>query len=94
MEMIEKEKVLALICKHRLYPADNAEECYLNDVLTEIITRIEQMQPVTAHWIDKTNWTGMLGYKQCQCSNCESVKSGKGSLYCERCGAKMTAYVE
>ena len=72
-------------------------------LLLQMFTEIMQLpraeiQPVpaeiTAHWIDKTDWTGMLGYKQCQCSNCEFVKSGKGSLYCERCGAKMTAYVE
>ena len=94
MELIEKEKVLGLIRKHRLYPADNADDAYLNEVLTTIIYQVEQMQPTTAHWIDKTDWTGMLGYKQCQCSSCEFVKSGRGTAYCERCGAKMTAYAE
>lgn len=94
MEYISKEQVIDLLHKHRLYPADNAEDAYLNEVLTTIIYQVEQMQPTTAHWIDKTDWTGTLGYKQCQCSNCEFIKSGKGSLYCERCGAKMTAYAE
>lgn len=97
MKLIEKEKVLDLIRKHRLYPADNADDAYLNEVLTTIIYQIEQLQPTTAHWVDKTDWTSTLGYCQYQCSNCGftkggrpfSRKDGKGSKYCEECGATM-----
>lgn len=75
------------------------ERQLLLQMFTEImqLPRVE-IQPVpteaTAHWLDKTDWTGIFGYKQCQCSSCEFVKSGRGTAYCERCGAKMTVYAE
>ena len=97
MELIEKEQVIELLRKHRLYPADNADDAYLNGILANIEYQVEQMQPTTAHWIDKTDWTGMLGYCQYQCSNCGFTKGskpfsrcdGKGSKVCEECGAVM-----
>ena len=97
MELIGKEKVLTLIHEHMLCPNDDVDTLYLNGILANIAYQVEQLQPTTAHWIDKTDWTGTLGYCQYQCSNCGFTKGskpfsrgdGKGSKFCEECGAVM-----
>lgn len=97
MDLIEKEKVIKLLSEYRTFMPQTDEECLINRLLNDIaieVNNIEPISPTIAHWVDKTDWTGILGYKQCQCSNCEFVKSGRGTAYCERCGAKMTAYAE
>ena len=48
-------------------------------------------------WIERTDWIGIIGQNTAKCSRCGFEKlgkpftrgDGKGSKYCEECGAKM-----
>lgn len=69
-------------------------EC-LEDLADEIDIAVSPVKH--GRWIDKTTWFGSIGKCCYECSECgyqipykpQSRGDGKGSKYCDECGARM-----
>lgn len=74
-----------------------------NQALLDVIKLVESIHTDTkqAEWIDNTEWIGAFGMCKYTCSACGFIKNekpfsagnGKGSKYCEECGAKMSTKI-
>lgn len=69
-----------------------------SDGLIFLINRLPTIDPVKhGKWIDKSEWHGTWGVCRYECSCCGytiprkpfSRGDGKGSKYCDECGARM-----
>lgn len=73
-----------------------------NQAIVDILNLVEaiKIEPV-AEWIDNTEWIGAFGMCRYTCSACGFIKNekpfsagnGKGSKFCEECGAKMSTEI-
>lgn len=74
-----------------------------NQAISKVIKLVKSMCTDTpqAEWIDNTEWIGSFGVCRYTCSACGFIKNskpfsagtGKGSKYCEECGAKMSTEI-
>lgn len=84
------------------YETNNSYKEGYNQALLDVIKLVEsiKIEPV-AEWIDNTEWIGSFGMCRYTCSACGFTKNekpfsagnGKGSKYCEECGAKMSTEI-
>ena len=103
----EKETLVARIEQlHKLiyvYETGSAYKEGYNQALLDVIKIVESVNTDTkqAEWIDNTEWIGAFGVCRYTCSACGFTKNekpfsagnGKGSKYCEECGAKMSTEI-
>ena len=103
----EKETLVARIEQlHKLiyvYEMGSAYKEGYNQALLDVLKIVESIHTDTkqAEWIDNTEWIGSFGMCKYTCSACGFTKNekpfsagnGKGSKYCEECGAKMSTEI-
>lgn len=74
-----------------------------NQAISKVIELVKSTRTDTsqAEWIDHTEWIGSFGMCKYTCSACGftinekpfSAGNGKGSKYCEECGARMSTEI-
>lgn len=74
-----------------------------NQALLDVMKLLKSVNTnaLQAEWIDHTEWIGSFGMCRYTCSACGFTKNekpfsagnGKGSKYCEECGAKMSTEI-
>lgn len=103
----EKDTLVSRIEQlHKLiyvYETGSAYKEGYNQALLDVIKLVEsiKIEPV-AEWIDNTEWIGSFGMCRYTCSACGFTKNekpfsagnGKGSKFCEECGAKMSTEIK
>lgn len=103
----EKDTFVALIqqlYKDAYYYEEHAAyNAGYNQALLDVIKIVESIPTDTkqAEWIDNTEWIGSFGMCRYTCSACGFTKNGKpfsagngkGSKFCEECGAKMSTEI-
>lgn len=68
--------------------------------VTKLLESVNTDAP-QAEWVDDTEWIGSFGMCRYTCSACGFIKNekpfsagnGKGSKFCEECGAKMSTEI-
>lgn len=103
----EKEKLISQIRQlyKNIYSYERRsiyKEGY-NEALLDVMKLLESVNTnvLQAEWIDNTEWIGAFGMCRYTCSACGFIKNekpfsadnGKGSKYCEECGAKMSTEI-
>lgn len=92
---IERCKCVPVVCT-----MDSMGYAWEDISLKEVIDSQPEIEaePVRhGHWIETTEWIGSFGKARRKCSECGTIfdgvpftrGDGKGSKFCEECGAKM-----